>query len=418
LVVTATGVGVAALLIGWGLGGVGGSPAPSAGGAATTGAAQTTLAPDVGPVSTISAGEFPAATSEPTSLTEPTLPPEEFDDVASAVDASSPTVPPPAGWIDERFTPPAGLGPIDASIVLQSDDGDLVEIDLGTGTMRRAIVGEPGAFLYSTTIMAGADWTVLPQGNFESVDVVGSDGTSTEVSLDQFGDLVQVPGSDEIWRVLGNESTGGYTVDSLRFDGTPGERSSFEIPAGWLPVGGDPAGGVLVFNRNNAGGFFAIGPDGSERLTTGMLLALSADAAAVFECGATIDSCGVNAVDRATGERTLVPTGLGLGNLQPMVTRAGGLVQATLSPLGTVAVMSREIDSRQTVGILSLTDGSFVDLDASLDGSPVAWSDDGRYVIHLHQRKLAVFDIETGEDHTVATPDDLSFQDFALRPAG
>ena len=77
----------------------------------------------------------------------------------------------------------------------------------------------------------------------------------------------------------------------------------FEVPGGVWPAAPDPAGGVVV---SAAGGIYHAGPEGSQRVTTGNLVALSERVAVVTECGEDFGDCGLYVVDRVSGARTQV----------------------------------------------------------------------------------------------------------------
>jgi hypothetical protein len=191
----------------------------------------------------------------------------------------------------------------------------------------------------------------------------------------------------------------------------------FDVDGGVWPAAPDPAGGVVV---STTGGTYHAGPEGSQRLTTGNLVALSARKALETDCGPDIGDCGMYVVDRSNGARTrIVPTDSEAGAIDildvqsPAFWSTPGLMGA-VSPDDRWAPMLLSNDPSQ-FGLIDMTTGRFTVLGVT-PPSGWWWSPDGRYAIYSQNSTLNMFDTQRLTTIAIA-PDGIAVDAFAVRPA-
>jgi hypothetical protein len=163
-------------------------------------------------------------------------------------------------------------------------------------------------------------------------------------------------------------------------------------------LGTDGTGRLLV--RATGGTYLYAGADasGGTRVSTGDVLATSADRLLTVECDDGL-RCARWLIDRRTGERTLV------ADDRP---RAYATTVGSLSPDGTHAVVLRDDDLRRwelvstTPGAPSIT--PILTLDPEQPAT-LSWSADGRYVVYLGSSRLWLLDTATGEDRPLVPPE-------------
>lgn len=164
-------------------------------------------------------------------------------------------------------------------------------------------------------------------------------------------------------------------------------------------LGGDGRGGVLF---RQVGDVYLATADGTQRLTTGELLAIGADVAFVRECDDRSE-CSVLRVDRATGQRVIDESSPFLWNALD-VTESGGLLGTSVAPGGRAVLLRVPVTGDEPAA----SDGSagpseewmFVDLgnasatlvDIRGGDQPIVWSPDGNFAAVLVSPALVIYD--------------------------
>jgi hypothetical protein len=155
-----------------------------------------------------------------------------------------------------------------------------------------------------------------------------------------------------------------------------------------------------------------------QEITSGRLLALSATVAVVEECADDL-TCARYVVDRATGDRRVLDDAeLHRGDLAPY----GPVALPSVSPDGRLAVVelfepSARASSQRSLGVMDLATGSVDEIGPTQDVGQVAWSPDGRFVLHISGGRIAAYDTETAE--TVVIVEELvAIGSFGIRPVG
>ncbi len=392
LVVTATVVGVVGVLFGWMLGRTSGAEPDETVAEDATATSAADSRPSTGPFA--SADTLPEADIEPPRTTAPRTTTTLAETVVSPIE------------LDQRIS---GL-PV--RLVGLRSDNRLVEIDLTVGTLseRRvpAISGfEPGL------VVAGDDWILLPQIDGSRMRLLRDDGTESELSVGDQWAVVVVPERDELWRT-GMQQGFGDTLTYERVDllgeplGTP-----IEMPWRSWAVAADPSGG-LVTTVN--GKVYRIDETGVEQLALGELIGLSTNVVIVRQCDETMQ-CGLQVVDRATGEIRDVPG-------DPTETRGsdvesllnwGRSHNSVVAPDDTAVVVVAPGPNTIGLGLVDLGSGRFTPMAEYAGSGTVAWSPDGRFVFYLDGGIVSALDRWNGDTFTVAS-NPLTWTGLTSRP--
>ncbi|MEZ5296478.1 MAG: hypothetical protein R2697_09505 [Ilumatobacteraceae bacterium] len=292
-VAIAAGVGLVALLLGWVVGRAGGSSDTATAPATTVDVTvpRTTAAPtDDEPRDTIAPVDDP--------VSRPTLPLVTWPANASDLVENGATITTTKVGIDERL---AGQ---DVVLVGLVGDG-LAELDLGGSTVTDyTLDGLPRS--YGPTIVAGADWIVIPMYNGQDPFLVFDDGTVERPDLMPGGNqLLHVTGTDLFWRMPAYWSSTASELGQVDVAGEP-TGVTLELPTNVWPAFADPLGGVIV---QASGRWFSVDTEGSSSIGTGDVIALDDDIVLLHDCVA-LDECGLWRIDRSTGEAAPVPVDL------------------------------------------------------------------------------------------------------------
>jgi hypothetical protein len=406
LVVAALATGIVALFLGWAIGHSDGSgtasDAPDS--SVDTGPSSVPTTTEVGVrVPTVSPSDLPTTTVRPVST--------------NVVEIGPPSTV-LEGWRTEPLAVAPELATLGLDIVGLTNGGDVVSVDVAAGTASRARVNltDDG---YPRPVETGQGWILVLASDGVTARLIGDDGVPQLVNLSGYWELFRQPGTDLFQRVDQNDP-GTMTLTPLNADGSPaGEPVDYTLPANWWPTGLDPAGGLVVTGPGS--GAFAITPTGSTRIADGTLVAVSRTRAVSYDCEDDLDSCGLFVRDRATGETHAVPNTSGNVGYQSMYGYFGTSVGTTISPDDRYAVMLVLADEgnqgyRESLGLVSLDDGSAVDLTTFYNGGQVSWSPDGRYVLFLDGGILSAYDVETAT-HIRVSEDLESLTSFGVRPA-
>jgi hypothetical protein len=399
LIVTGLAAGVIALFIGWALGRSGG-PGATAGEAsgddppATTAPATTEVIGSAVP--SVAPADLPTTTRPFTPIVE-----------------QGPTTTVPEGWVDELVPIDPALAGTGVELVALTSSG-LAVVDLTTGEMsthplrsRNLGMGHP--------IYAGASWILLFNPETQRARLFESEQPMQEFAFGSNSQLVHYPGADvfvavEAPAIMGNESTVTWNVTEVPYDGSPATVvTTYELPANSWVQTPDPGGGVIVYG--SSGGIYHADASGSQRLTTGQLLAVDTTTIVVVECGDVLDDCHVFVTDRATGERRVLEVADGSpARFEPSYSY-WGTVLSTISPSGDHITVNASGPHNWSYGILSLVDGEFVPLSEPYGDATVSWSPDGRYAFYLHNGKISMYDTvaKTTLDDVAPIPQVISF---------
>jgi hypothetical protein len=394
-VVVGVTVAVISLFVGWALGRSGGSSAedPAQPTAATidTSPAETpplAVVPSTVPV-TVPVISRPAGRGDPTTSTVP-----EWQTTIVEVDPAA-----------------AALG----LEVVMVGGTQIAQFDMATGEVRTLAMDS--RISQPPVIDAGADWFVIR--NFDSgvAQLIRNDGLPVDVPVLDVWSAHFQPDTGLFWQVA-REYSPGASLQVVEVDHEGNETGRrVEIPGGVWPAAPDPAGGVVVAF---AAGTYHVGPDGTRRLTTGNLVALSDRVAVVTDCGDDFSACGMYVVDRVTGARTqVVPSDPETGPLNVLDVQSPAFwgtpeLMGAISPDDRWAPIVLSND-RQRFGLVDLTTGEFVSLGAN-PPSGVWWSPDGRLAIYNQSSRLMLFDTEQRKTTDIAPPG-IAVGAFAVRPA-
>jgi hypothetical protein len=268
------------------------------------------------------------------------------------------------------------------------------------------------------SIWAGADWILISSPSGLGELFIGR-GEPSQVELAQPWLFHWQQGTDRFWKVSEPARFGDpMHVVETNYDGSA-TGVEFETDGRyWIP-GADPAGGLLVLGA--PGGSYRVAPDGTSRITTGDVIALSPDVALATDCGEAMEHCGLVVVDRATGEsRSLTPVLAPPDDAteirffdSPANYGHPSLVSA-ISPDGRyspITIAGRD----QDYGVIDLNSGEFIQLGDTPE-SGLWWAPDGASVMYLSNGHLTVFDFDTRDTYEVS-PDVFPLQAFVVRPA-
>ena len=389
LVAGGVAVAIVALFVGWALG--------RSGGGSTDEAAQpTATVADTSPSDTAPLAEIPTTvpvTTRPVVRVAPTTTLPEWEASTIAVDPAA-----------------AALG---IQIVSLNASGVIAEIDTATGEMQtlrtRLGFGQP------PFVHAGSDWVVIRYTDLGNTMLVRDGELPEPVDVGDTWAAQFERDSGLFWRIPpGFSSAESLHAVEVDHEGNVTGRS-FDIPPGIWPMGGDPAGGVII---GAPGGTYSIGPDGVRRLTTGNLIALSPSKVLATECGDDFSTCGAVVIDRATGERADLPLEMPAGRSSTVfdIQSAGfwGSPELTqmISPDDRWAPVMLS-NGPQQFGLVDLTSGEFVPL---LTDPPTSiwWSPDGRSLLYVEHARLKLFDMEQRTAVDILPPD-VSTNAFAVR---
>ncbi len=388
---TASVVGLVALLLGWSLGRITGS--------------------DEVATSTVTA---PQSTAPPTTLVlvGETLPVPQITTTVPKPRPSTTTSTLPAPVvtsieIDSR------LAGADLSLVGITTDNRLIELDLAAQTILERTLpwfgGDPSG------LIVGDDWLVVANQQTGRSLVVSDDGRSDPVDLGDPWQPLWIPGTDRFWRVPDNQSWGlPMTYVEVDLAGEP-TGATIELPAGTWPLLVDHDGGLVVVA---AGKNYSISESSVELIGPGELLGLSGDVSVTRDCDAQLH-CGLSVTDRRTGTTRSVQPDSSFEK-SPMLQSAYGWGvsrSSMLSPDGNMCVVIVPSNDTPKVGLIDLRTGDFVELAGNFYTPSVAWSPDGRFAFFLDEATLRAYDRDTREVFAVVDEQQM-WVVLAQRPGG
>jgi hypothetical protein len=324
----------------------------------------------------------------------------------------------PPKWTIEPIAVDGRAVELGLRVVAVASDGQLIEIDAAEGTMasiETSVRAYNGAAVY-----AGDDWVVVGDFDRGQIEVYRRfENAPQRLSIGNLWDVRWQPGTDRFWVTDQSFSyPGPMTIVERTVDGED-TGATIELNSRFWPSGADPAGGVIVAGQT---GTFRVTPEGSERISTGYLLAIGVEQALVVECGESLDTCGTFVIDRATGDRTpLVIEGLADAFVESMSGYGMyGNDLAQISPDGRYAPVVMPSGVTPRFGVVDLENGSFIQL-ATYPQSALYWVPDGGHAVFMADDVLMVFDAGTGETFPLlalgpSAPGSFNVAAIALRP--
>ena len=403
-------VGMIALGVGWVLGR--GSPDPSDG----TVPAVTAASAASDPVGSIApapsdASTVVSTTGEPT--TTPAPPQEEEPARPAVVEA------------DVAVHPDLQGQPIE--IVAYGNGRQLFQLDLATARLRsQQVTAQPFG---RARVLVGPTWALLPSNDAAlSSTIVWDDGRTATVDLGLSEQILGVADGRSVWWVFtAPDALAGAFVQLRSVQG-----DFEEVIAGMpvVPARVDPAGGVLLELPD---GWFGVVPQRAVTdaesgatglaeptvvpITSGRLLAISAEFALVEECDDRL-VCARVVIDRDTSERRVIKSAEELRGPAPYAI-AGS---SSIAPGGRSAVVevlepNDRASTQRSLGVIDLTTGEVNDIGPTQDVDQIVWTPDGRFVLFIAGGRVVAYDTESSLIAVVA--DELVAIDaFGVRPAG
>lgn len=290
----------------------------------------------------------------------------------------------------------------------------IVELDATTGELRTLTmssgIGQP------PVVDAGTDWFVIRNFDADTTQLVRHGASPRAVPILDVRSAHFEPNTGMFWQARREyDERAPLGVVEVDHEGNPSGRQ-FDVAGGVWPAAPDPAGGIVVSADD---GTYHAGPEGSQRLTTGNLVALSRRVALETDCGEDGGECGMYVIDRTSGARTrVVPTDSGSGAIDILDVRSPAFwsspeLMGAISPDDRWAPMMVANDEQQ-FGLIDLTTGRFTALGAD-PPSGWWWSPDGRFAIYNENSTLQLFDTHQLTAVEVA-PEGIAVDAFAVRP--
>lgn len=312
-------------------------------------------------------------------------------------------------------------------IVAYGNGRQLFQLDLATARLRsQHVIAQPFG---RTRLLVGPTWALLPSSDADlSSTIVWDDGRTAAVEVGLADQILGVADGRALWWVVPTPDPGEGAFVQLR-----SVQGEFEEVIAGVPVAPsrvDPAGGVLLELPD---GWFAVEPQravtdpevGASRvveptvvpITSGRLLAISAEFAVVEECDDRL-VCARLVIDRATSERRVIES---IRDLRGPVPYAVAGVSSVASGGRWAVVEVLEPDDRastqRSLGVIDLSTGEVDDIGPTQDVDQVVWSPDGRFVIFIAGGRVVAYDTESAL--TVVVADELVAIDaFGVRRTG
>lgn len=230
--------------------------------------------------------------------------------------------------------------------------------------------------------------------SYDHVDGIRLEGDSaTPITVDSFhGLMLAGPQPGTAWVPQESGPLGQTTLYEL-FDSL-GQQvdGQLRVPTDstGISASADGLGGVVALS--NLGGAFIIDETGTERITTGELLALGPTVAIADECD---DSyvCAMVSIDRASGERTVFEPSILTAStgVSPQPVGSG----QSVDPSGQVALMYNSVS--EGFMFADLVTGRMAPAPAPDLLSAVVWSVDGRAAVYLSEGVLNLYRRSTAD---------------------
>ena len=292
----------------------------------------------------------------PTTAAAASVPPELIGSTLPSVDPRliAPTTTLVPGWtfasagVDDRA---AALG----IRIIGVRPGRVFELDTATGELAELQVR--ARYRQPPHIDAGDDWILVRRTDISYAQLFRGRDEPISIRLGYATNAFPEPGTDRLWRVLTAAQRDAPTrVVEIDHEGTE-SGVAFEFDGPGQVAGADPAGGVVVVAP---GGSYLAGTDGSKRLTTGDIIAISTEEALITECSDDLTTCGLVVLDRLSGATTALEPVLPIGNSDIQIYASGSSygfpsLLSAISPDGRHAPVVIN-GSRLRFGVIDLRD--------------------------------------------------------------
>lgn len=213
--------------------------------------------------------------------------------------------------------------------------------------------------------------------------------------LAQAAQFLSGPTLGQVWVVTQNGSGEQPVVRAVDVDGTP-VAASIPVPYGAEEGFSFYADGTGQLVIAGLAGWYASGPTGLRRVTSGTLLAIGPTRWLTADCD-DAGRCQLTVTDRSTGTRTVLPGSI------PTDVYFPGLI----SPDGRWAALGTQRDHPGALTLVDLTTGrrrtAELEAQGPLPAGQMVWSPDSRWLLGLDQRNgLVGVDPSTGRATPVA----------------
>ena len=388
LVVTSVAVGLVALLLGWVLGRSGDDGAAQtvdATAPTTANATATTAVPEtVLPGEPVPEARLPTTTRPPRTTT--TALPPVWQESTVAID------PRLAGATDR--------------IVAVTVDRDLIELDLATGMLRTLNVRTWSTSQTPFAPIAGDDFVSVQFDNGNTPDVfIGDDTTPTRLPLSDPWATYWDVAAGTVWTMRYEDRSGRPSqMVELDLHGDATGRT-IDLNGLWPSGVSDPAGGVVIGDPSV--GLFSVTPEGSQRIADGRPLALGLGHVVSYECGDTLDDCGLRLIDRETGASRPVQLDEEIMTDRVLNGWWGGPQAATgVTADGRTATFALADElGRPSLGVLDTGTGELTTFESEMarfSYPSAAWSGDEHWLFLVADGVVTAYDRTTGEQFAVS----------------
>jgi hypothetical protein len=285
---------------------------------------------------------------------------------------------------------------------------------------------------------AGADWILVRHTDTGQTQLYRGLSEPLQIDAGQTWSTYRQPGTDRFWMseplADGSQETAlvevGGALGVLPTPGPPQRLRIAEIDhegnatgaivetsSRHTVLGADPVGGIVVAAP---GGTYHLGVEGSARITSGNVIALSTATALAVDCADGLSTCGLVVLDRSTGTATalvpVVPDSVATPNsayaFDSPAAYGFPALYMQISPDDRYAPIVLS-GSRPSFGVIDMTTGEYTELSITPQSS-LWWSPDSRRVMYLSDRRLLMYEFDTGEAFDVL-PDYANLWSFTVR---
>jgi len=290
------------------------------------------------------------------------------------------------------------------SLIALTTAGDVAQIDVDSA----AVITTDGPGVDSsapvTIFPDAAGATITSFDNVPSLRFLANEGTVVEIDdPGPGGPLWPGPFPGTVWQTGASGAAADLALELVDAQGNDLDARLEFGDAGFNDiVGSDGRFGIVV--ETELGGVFALDASNPpERITSGELLAINATVAFVRECDDTFQ-CGVFAVDRESGERTLVDNNgfARSGDIGSSAVPSG----QNVSPDGTIAFVRNADDPTNCLMIdTSASPEAWTAVPCVDTFGPVIWTADSGYAVWLDDGRVTVYERATKSVRVVNTPE-------------
>lgn len=311
-------------------------------------------------------------------------------------------------------------GPTGLVLVGVASSGDLVEVDIDRGTIRRTRVADGWRPDVPPTVVAtDAATLVVDRSGPRPMAHVVPVGEPARDALDLIeGQIGRPPragrGASDVWlSEIDGAAPPGAPIRLRLVDVLTGDEIGVVPPLEPLAVEAmypDRVGGLLLVG---VGGTYEVGRAVGDaaavspvRIAPGRLVGVGRSHVVVRECDERL-RCETVRIDRGTGVRVSVDIGdrAGRGYWAPDLVSPDGTTMVGVGIESTGRTATYELVDLGT-GATTTIGATTLPRDAVFDTSSVAWSADGRFVLFLADHSVAYHDTLTGQGGRLGGRDD------------